>query len=220
MNDLPDWMVPIRDGALTITEAEMAPFTPPADGSARQGAVLILFGDGPGGPDLLLTERGHQMRSQPGQVSFPGGAADPEDDGPTATALREAQEETGLDPAGVEVLATLPPVWLVPRNFAVTPVLAFWREESPVGVVDSFEVASVLRVPLSHLLDPEHRLTVTHPLGYSSPGFLIGEDRDLLLWGFTALIVDRLFDHCGLTRPWDASVTMPLPENMLRVRQD
>ncbi len=220
MTDLPEWMQPIIDGAESITEAEMAPFNPPPDGSARQGAVLILFGDGPGGPDLLLTERGHQMRSQPGQVSFPGGATDPGDDGPVGTALREAQEETGLDPAGVQIIASLPQVWLPPRNFAVTPVLAWWREESPVAVVDPIEVEAVLRVPLSHLLDAEHRLTVTHPLGYSSPGFLIGEDKDLLLWGFTALIIDRIFDHCGLTLPWDATVTMPLPESMLRVRQD
>ena len=117
------------------------------------------------------------MRSHPGQVSFPGGSIDPTDDSPAAAALREAEEETGLDPAGVEVFAALPELWLPPSNFAVTPVLAWWRDESPVGVVDPAEVESVHRVPIEELLDPEHRITVTHPSGYRSPGFLIGDDQ-------------------------------------------
>src|SRR5690242_14540803 len=180
----------------------------------------MLFGEGPAGPDLLLTERAHDMRSHPGQVSFPGGSTDPEDASPAATALREAEEETGLDPAGVEVLATLPELWLPPSNFAVTPVLGWWREESPVSVVDPAEVHAVLRVPLDELLDPAHRVTVTHPGGYSSPGFLIGESKDLILWGFTAGIINKLFDYVGLTRPWDNTVTRELPGYMLGVRQD
>jgi hypothetical protein len=135
-------------------------------------------------------------------------------------ALREAEEETGLDPSGVDVLASLPQLWLPPSNFAVTPVLGWWREESPVSVVDPAEVHAVLRVPLEDLLDPAHRVTVTHPIGYSSPGFLIGEAKDLVLWGFTAGLINKLFDHVGLTRPWDPSVTHPLPDYMLGVRQD
>ncbi len=219
-HDLPDWMLPIRDGALAITGEDITKFLPPEDSGARPGAVLMLFGEGPAGPDLLLTERAHTMRSHPGQVSFPGGSVDPEDASPTAAALREAQEEVGLDPSGVDVLATLPELWLPPSNFAVTPVLAWWREHSPVGVVDTAEVHAVFRAPLEELLDPAHRLTVTHPAGYSSPGFLIGEQKDVLLWGFTAGLITKLFDFVGLTRPWDASITRELPEYMLRVRQD
>jgi 8-oxo-dGTP pyrophosphatase MutT (NUDIX family) len=213
-------MVPIRDSALSITGEEISSFLPPKDSGARPGAVLMLFGEGPGGPDLLLTERAHDMRSHPGQVSFPGGSIDPDDAGPVDAALREAEEETGLDPAGVDVLASLPQLWLPPSNFAVTPVLGWWREESPVSVVDPAEVHAVLRVPLEELLDPAHRVTVTHPIGYSSPGFLIGEAKDLVLWGFTAGLINKLFDHVGLTRPWDPSVTHPLPDYMLGVRQD
>ena len=81
---------------------------PPEDEETRRGAVLMLFGEGADGEaDLLLTERAHHMRSHPGQVSFPGGSVDP---GETAVeaALREAEEETGLDPTGVEVFAELP----------------------------------------------------------------------------------------------------------------
>jgi 8-oxo-dGTP pyrophosphatase MutT (NUDIX family) len=220
VKDLPEWLATIRDAVRTITGADLTSFLPPEDAGARPGAVLMLFGEGDRGPDLLLTERAHDMRSHPGQVSFPGGKVDDTDESPTAAALREAEEEVGLDPAGVDVLATLPELWLPPSNFAVTPVLAWWREESPVGVVDPREVHSVIRVPIEELLDPAHRVTVTHPAGYRSPGFLIGEDKDLILWGFTAGLINKLFDFVGLTRDWDTSVTMSLPDYMLGIRQD
>jgi len=217
---IPDWLVPIRDGARSITGEDITKFLPPEDAATRPGAVLMLFGEGEDGPDLLLTERAHDMRSHPGQVSFPGGSVDPTDESPVAAALREAQEEVGLEPAWVDVLATLPELWLPPSNFAVTPVLAWWRENSPVRVVDPAEVHAVFRTPISELLDPEHRVTVTHPMGYSSPGFLIGADKDVLLWGFTAGLINKLFDFVGLTLPWDASVTRELPGYMLGIRQD
>jgi 8-oxo-dGTP pyrophosphatase MutT (NUDIX family) len=218
--DLPEWLHPIRDGAATITAADISRFVPPEGSAARKGAVLMLFGEGPHGPDLLLTERAHDMRSHPGQVSFPGGSIDPTDASPVAAALREAEEETGLDPTGVHVFGTLPELWLPPSNFAVTTVLAWWQQPSTVDVVDPREVHAVLRVPIEELLDPQHRVTVVHPLGYSSPGFLIGDSKDLILWGFTAGLVNKLFDHVGLTRPWDASVEQELPDYMFGLRQD
>jgi 8-oxo-dGTP pyrophosphatase MutT (NUDIX family) len=211
---LPQWLEPVRRATATITAEDLTRFVPPEGARTREGAVLILFGEGPGGPDLLLTERAHDMRSHPGQVSFPGGSVDPGET-PEQAALREAEEETGLDTAGVEVLATLPQLWLPPSNFAVTPVLAWWREESPVRVVDPAEVHAVLRVPVDELLEPEHRVSVRHPSGWLGPAFLIGEDKDLVLWGFTAGIIGRLFDYLGWTRPWDESVTRDLPDHML-----
>lgn len=220
MSGLPEWLLPIRDGALRITGEDITKWLPPEDSGARPGAVLMLFGEGERGPDLLLTERAHTMRSHPGQVSFPGGSVDPTDESPVAAALREAEEEVGLDVSGVEVLATLPELWLPPSNFAVTPVVAYWRDPAPVGVVDPAEVHAVFRTPIEELLDPAHRITVTHPNGYSSPGFLIGEEKDVLLWGFTAGLITKLFDFVGMTREWDASVTRELPSYMLGVRQD
>lgn len=215
----PDWLKPVIDAAATITARELTRFVPPAGFNGRQGAVLMLFGEGPQGPDVLLTERAHHMRSHPGQVSFPGGGLDPGDASPQAAALREAQEETGLDPAGVDVFGTLPQLWLPPSNFAVTPVLGWWERESAVSVVDPDEVESVHRTPIAELIDPAHRITVTHPSGYRSPGFLIGDGKDLILWGFTAGILSRLFDFIGWAQPWDASVERALPGHMLGGRE-
>lgn len=217
---LPEWLEPIREGAGSIKASDISLYVPPEGSDARRGAVLMLFGEGPQGPDLLLTERAHDMRSHPGQVSFPGGSIDDTDPSPTAAALREAEEETGLEPAGVEVFGTLPELWLPPSNFAVTTVLAWWRDPSRVDVVDPREVNAVLRVPIAELLDPRHRVTVVHPLGYSGPGFLIGDSKDLILWGFTAGLINKLFDHVGLTRPWDASVEQELPDYMFGLSQD
>jgi 8-oxo-dGTP pyrophosphatase MutT (NUDIX family) len=217
---LPEWLEPVRRGALRITAEELTRFVPPEDASVREGAVLMLFGEGPAGPDLLLTERAHDMRSHPGQVAFPGGSLDPGDPSAVHAALREAEEEVGLDPSGVEVFAELPQLWLPPSNFAVTPVLAWWREECPVTVVDPREVHAVYRVPIEELLDPRHRISVRHPSGWKGPAFLIGETKDLILWGFTAGIISRLFDFLGWSRPWDAAVMRDLPDHMLGVRDD
>ena len=212
---LPEWLEPVRQGALQITADELTRFVPPEGSDTRRGAVLMLFGEGEQGPDLLLTERAHDMRSHPGQVSFPGGSVDDDDPTPEHTALREAEEETGLDPAGVDVFAWLPELWLPPSNFAVTPVLGWWREPSPVRVVDPSEVHAVYRVPIEELLDPEHRVSVRHPSGWTGPAFLIGDDNDLVLWGFTAGIIARLFDFVGWTRPWDSGRMRDLPDHML-----
>ncbi len=217
---LPAWLEPVRRAAAEITAADLTQFVPPEGAQTRRGAVLLLFGEGLEGPDLLLTERAHDMRSHPGQVSFPGGSVDADDEGPVHTALREAQEEIGLEPDGVEVFATLPELWLPPSNFAVTPVLGWWRTEGPVHVVDPAEVHALYRVPIAELLDPAHRVSVRHPSGWVGPAFLIGDQKDLVLWGFTAGIIARLFDFLGWTRPWDTGVLHDLPGHMLTASRE
>lgn len=208
---LPEWLEPVRTGVRTMKDRDLSSFVPPKRPKPREGAVLVLFGEGPEGPDLLLTERAHTMRSQPGQVSFPGGSTDDGEDA-VGTALREAQEEVGLDPDDVDVFAVLPRLWLPPRNFAVAPVLAYWRHPEPVGVVNEREVHAVFRTTVEDLLDPAQRFSVRHPLGWNGPGWMVGPDRDVLLWGFTAGILDALFDHVGWTREWDRSVVRTLPK--------
>jgi 8-oxo-dGTP pyrophosphatase MutT (NUDIX family) len=215
---LPSWLDPLRHGVRSIRSEDLSAFTPPEEPRPREGAVLVLFGEGPEGPDLLLTERAHTMRSQPGQVSFPGGSLDG-DETAVQGALREAHEETGLDPDGVDVFAVLPRLYLPPRNFAVAPVLGYWHHPSPIAVTNPREVHAVFRVPLEHLLEPANRFTVRHPLGWSGPGWLIGPRRDVLLWGFTAGIIDALFDFVGWTREWDRDRVRSLPEHLIEWRR-
>lgn len=170
------------------------------DDRGRRSAVLMLFGEGPDGGDLLLTERATGLRAHAGQPAFPGGTADPADAGPAATALREAWEEVGVDPAGVQVLGELPALTLSVTGYAVVPVLGWWRAPVTVGVMDSREVAAVLRVPLAGLADPANRCRVRHPSGQVGPAFVVG---DLLVWGFTAMLIDRVLEIGGLRRPWE-----------------
>jgi 8-oxo-dGTP pyrophosphatase MutT (NUDIX family) len=205
---LPSWLQPVADVAGSIRPEQLSRFLPP-DGGGRESAVLLLFGEGPDGPDLLLIERASTVSSHAGQPAFPGGAVDDDDADVVAAALREAHEETGLDPSGVHVFATLPALWLPPSGFVVTPVLGWWREQSPVDVVDPGEIAAVVRVPLAELLDPANRVSVSHPSGFVGPAFAV---RGLLVWGFTAGLLSRLLALAGLERPWDESVTRPLPD--------
>ena len=207
----PDWLTALAARTDIADHEWFSSFAPP-EGHERRSAVLMLFGPDPrGGEDVVLTERAHTLRSHPGQVSFPGGRVDPDDDGSVGAALREAEEEVGLDPAGVQVLATFPELFLTPSQNAVTPVLAWWHRPVPVGVVDRGEVERVLRVPVTDLLDPANRFTTV--LGpYRGPGF---EVHGLFVWGFTAMLLSSLFDLGGMTQPWDTTVERALPERVL-----
>ncbi len=207
--DPPGWLVALAGRAGELHEPLARRLPPPAGG--RRSAVLILFGPmrGLGGDvDVVLTQRSTTLRSHPGQVAFPGGAVDPQDASSVAAALREAAEETGLEPDGVEVLGTMPELFLPPSGFVVTPVLAWWRRPSAVRPVDRREVARVARAPLSELLDPANRFMVRHPSGYSGAGFSV---RGLFVWGFTAGLLDRVLTEAGLEQPWDRNRFEPLP---------
>jgi 8-oxo-dGTP pyrophosphatase MutT (NUDIX family) len=213
--DLPVWLRPLADAARAARPEDLSRFLPPEEGG-RESAVLMLFaGDEVGGvadADVLLIERSHGLRSHAGQVAFPGGGIDPDDDGPVAAALREAAEETGLDPAGVAVIGTLPALFLPVSDYVVTPVLGWWRDPSPVSVVDAGEVASVHRVPLADLLDPANRFQTRHPSGFTGAAFDVA---GLYVWGFTAGLLDRLLRLAGWERAWDRTRVEDLPAEVL-----
>ena len=176
--------------------------------------MLVLFGvldsrpapaNGPVARDLdvLLLRRAATLGSHAGQIAFPGGRLEASDDGPIAAALREAVEETGLDSDGIEPLGTLPVMSVPVSNHVVTPVPAWWTRPSEVAAVDHDESVDVFRVPVADLLEPANRAITAYTVGgrtYRSPAFTVG---DRLVWGFTALVLSRMFDELGWAEAWD-----------------
>jgi 8-oxo-dGTP pyrophosphatase MutT (NUDIX family) len=205
----PGWLRDLAESAAVMEVPEVA--RPPASGG-RRSAVLVLVGDGVQGPDLLYIQRSEGLRRHPGQPAFPGGKIEQSDDGPIAAALREAVEETGLDPVGVDVLTTLPEMFISRSEFRVIPVLGWWRTPSAVRPTDIGEVAAVERIGVAELADPANRLMLRFPGGRSGPAFRIGA---MLIWGFTALLTDRLLALGGFERPWDATTIRALPDGAL-----
>jgi 8-oxo-dGTP pyrophosphatase MutT (NUDIX family) len=211
VDGLPEYLVQLLDAAADLPLRHRMP---KATATARRSAVLILFGEGPAGPDVLLIEKSPHLRSHAGQPAFPGGQADPGDDYPVGTALREAQEEAGVDPAGVRVLATLQELFLGPSDNLVVPVVAWWDDPRDVTVGDPREVARVARVPLADLADPANRFRLRHPAsGYIGPAFAVA---DMLVWGFTAGLLEAILEAAGLAQPWDEGDVRPLPASALR----
>jgi 8-oxo-dGTP pyrophosphatase MutT (NUDIX family) len=200
---LPAWLQEVAQAAEAMTAEEVTRYVPP-HGEGRHSAVLILFSDD---RDVLLIQRASTMRSHAGQPAFPGGAVDDEDENAAGAALREAQEETGLDPAGVVVFGALPDLWVHVTNYVVTPVLAWWRSPSPVWAQDAAEVESVHRVPIADLVDPANRCRILHPSGFVGPGFQV---QGILVWGFTGGILSTLLDTMKWSVPWDESRIVPL----------
>ena len=210
MSDLPEYLSRLIESAADLPLRHRMP---EASATARRSAVLILFGEGPHGPDVLLIEKSAHLRSHAGQPAFPGGGVDPGDDFPVGTALREAEEEAGIDPDGVRVLATLQELFLPPSNRLVVPVVAWWDDPRDVTVGDPREVARVARVPLTDLTDPANRYRIRHPSGFTGPAFCVA---DMEVWGFTAALLDAILEAAGLAQPWDDRDVRPLPASALR----
>lgn len=198
----------------------------PTSGKApRKSAVLILFGElddiaseshteaVSDGLDVLLTRRAAHMRHHPGQIAFPGGGVEPQDEDAPATALREAQEETGLDPEGVDVLGMLPEIYMQVSNNLVTPVIGWWRRASPVRA-DQAESHEVMRVPVADLLDPRARgvsVLKRDGLTFRGAAFQLparfGGD---IVWGFTGMLLSSVLEGVGWTQPWSREREFPV----------
>jgi 8-oxo-dGTP pyrophosphatase MutT (NUDIX family) len=205
-------------------------------GQKRDAAVLVLF-SGPadtpaGGPphdaaalpgglptdaDLLLTVRASTLRHHAGQAAFPGGAADPGDAGPVHTALREANEETGIDTSRLQPLCTLERMFIPPSGFHVVPVLAYSQDPGPVAVVDESETAIVARVPVRAFINPENRIMVyrkENTRRFAGPAFLLNQ---MLVWGFTGQVISAMLDVAGWAKPWNTDDVRELDEAMALV---
>ncbi len=232
----PAWLRPLIDNVDQIPDAYRRRL--PADVLAmvtaakalgrggRDAAVLVLFsgpesgtadGGVPDDADLLLTVRASTLRHHAGQAAFPGGASDPGDDGPVATALREAREETGIDVHRLRPLVTMERTFIAPSRFHVVPVLAYSPDPGPVNVVNQSETAIVARVPVRAFINPRNRLMVYRgTLGrrWAGPAFLLNQ---MLVWGFTGQVISAVLDVAGWAQPWDTDDIRELDDAMVLV---
>ena len=171
--------------------AKDAIFVPNAD--SKDAAVLVPIIEREQGLTVLFTQRAMHLRHHPGQISFPGGSKDPEDVDFIATALRESEEEIGLDPTNVTPLGWLPKHHTI-TNYSVYPLVGLIQNLNPLQV-NPDEVAQVFEVPLEHFLLRKNHYTVR-------PNFKNGKHRvhfmpyqDKIIWGATAAILDKLISH-------------------------
>lgn len=188
----PAWQVELPGDAAVPLLAEGRPPSP--------ASVLVPLVRHPDGLRVLLTRRTAHLKAHAGQISFPGGRAEPEDPDVTATALREAEEEVGLPPAEVDVLGHLP-VYTTVTNFVVTPVVGLIRP----GLVlrpDPQEVDEVFEVPLAFLMSPAHHQRHRFEHDGQSRHFLSMPWRsphgsEYFIWGATAAMLRNLYRFLG-----------------------
>jgi 8-oxo-dGTP pyrophosphatase MutT (NUDIX family) len=154
------------------------------EAAATVAAVLVPIISHPKGLTVLFTQRTTHLRSHSGQVSFPGGRAEPGDASAEFTALRETEEEIGLRPASVEVLARLPD-YRTRTGYRVTPVIGLLT--LPVAFTpDPHEVAEIFEVPLDFLLDERNRQRRTREFQGQQVGYYVFEYGQKVIWGATA----------------------------------
>lgn len=178
-----------RERGPAVTDADWAELIEQT--SHRPAAVLVPLVMRSAGPTVLLTRRTDHLHHHPGQISFPGGRVEDRDTGPIDTALRETEEEIGLDRSRVELLGTLPD-YLTGTGFCVTPVVGLVHLPFELKL-DAFEVAEAFEVPLAHFLDPAHHLR--HSLEHQGRvrHFHAMPYRHHYIWGATAGIIMSLY---------------------------
>ena len=156
-------------------------------------AVLVPLVQRPEGLALLLTQRTAHLTSHAGQISFPGGRAESYDATPIETALRETEEEIGLDRRHIDVIGTLPD-YLTSTGYRVTPVVALLTPPFEL-TPDPNEVAEIFEVPLAFLMDGmnHQRMSFEPPQGAGRRSFYAMPYQRFFIWGATAGMLRNLF---------------------------
>lgn len=158
----------------------------------KPAAVLVPFVDGDEGLSLIFTERTAHLAHHAGQISFPGGHIEPGDGGPVETALRETEEEIGLDRRHVTILGRLE-TYVTRTGFVVTPVAGIITPPFELAP-DAYEVAQVFAVPLSHFLDPANHHRCSAEFEGAVRYFYAMPYQDYFIWGATAGMLMNLYE--------------------------
>jgi 8-oxo-dGTP pyrophosphatase MutT (NUDIX family) len=162
-------------------------------------SVLVPIVAHPDGLTVLFTKRTVHLKAHSGQVSFPGGRAEPSDPTPEFTALRESQEEIGLAPEKIEILARLPD-YITRTGFQVTPVVGLLTP--PLELVpDPREVEDVFEVPLAFLLDPANHLRESREINGRTVGYYEMRFGPRVIWGATAGMIVNLYRQLACDAP-------------------
>jgi 8-oxo-dGTP pyrophosphatase MutT (NUDIX family) len=186
----PEWQPEITDENRHVIAADIIARRQAA-GKVTKAAVLIPLLLKEDGLSVLLTQRTNHLRDHAGQISFPGGRMDPEDRNPNETALRESQEEIGLDPERVEIIGHLPQ-YLTVSGYSVTPVVGLVKPQAEY-VLDTFEVADVFEVPLDFLLNPANHQVRLWQSEQGGRRFYSMPYENRFIWGATAGMLRNLY---------------------------
>lgn len=180
-------------GAGTFGDDTLNPGMLPADLQLRDAAVLMPVVAREGRPTMLLTQRTSHLTAHAGQIAFPGGKIEPFDATPAAAALREAQEEIGLDPARVETLGYLAP-YLTRTGFRIIPVLGRVDPDHTLKL-NHQEVEEAFEVPLDFLMAPANHRRGTRVLLGAPRYFYEMPFEERYIWGVTAGIIRTLYER-------------------------
>lgn len=184
---------------MDLETGERQPRVPPPDADCRRAAVLVPILLEPEGAQIVYTVRKDYLQDHAGQISFPGGAPEPEDDSLLATALREAEEEIDLRPDLVDIIGELEDMYIPPTRFLVRPFVGLLPEEAEL-VLDPEEVEAIFYASLEDLMSPEaFKRVIWEREGrpYEVPVFAV---EGYEIWGATAAMTSALLARLGWKR--------------------